>query len=225
MATVRGRLRIIEEGRIGTLGSGSAALLLTAGTFVVGDVGSLVTIEGAGVGGGDLYTSITAFTNATNVTLADVAATAVAGADVRLVIVDANTAAGLHLGPGLDWGSPGIAKSVLHQPGKDGEEETPGDRTNAQARIQLIILEQASYDAVADLHEVLLDALEAGHMHVWEWTPEGDPAATLVDAYRPETLPALHRGQTVRPDCTLYDGYIPIEVSRLPNPRGYRRYL
>lgn len=65
----------------GSMTLGSATLTdASAGTFTAGDVGSPITVTGAGSGGSTLSTTISAFTDATTVTLATTAITAVTNA-------------------------------------------------------------------------------------------------------------------------------------------------
>lgn len=54
----------------------------TSAPFTVGDVGKKIRVEGAGVAGADLDTTIATFVSPTQVTLTDAASTAVTGADV-----------------------------------------------------------------------------------------------------------------------------------------------
>lgn len=62
--------------------NGSKALNVPAGPFVSGDVGKTIAISGAGSGGGNLYTVITGFSSATDVTLYNAAGTTVASSKV-----------------------------------------------------------------------------------------------------------------------------------------------
>lgn len=55
---------------------------LTSAPFSAGNVGQLIVVEGAGLGGEDLETTIASFTNPTSVELTDAASTTVVGADV-----------------------------------------------------------------------------------------------------------------------------------------------
>ncbi len=66
----------------GSITSTMTTLTSATGPFVAGDVGSVVTITGAGPAGGVLTTRITVYNSATSVTVADAASTTVAGTGV-----------------------------------------------------------------------------------------------------------------------------------------------
>lgn len=74
---------LIGDGRRSTGGAmtgGSAVLTTTAGaSFGAADVGKHVLVPGAGTSGADLYTTISVYTSATQVTLATAAGTTVSG--------------------------------------------------------------------------------------------------------------------------------------------------
>src|SRR5437867_2357493 len=60
--------------------NGSPTLSSTSAGFTTGDVGKLVKVKGAAVGGNDLTSSISAFVSATQVTLATSASASVSNA-------------------------------------------------------------------------------------------------------------------------------------------------
>lgn len=62
-----------------TIASGSAAVQITNGVFVAGDVGKNIVIANAGATSAALYTTILAVNSSTNITLATAASTAVSG--------------------------------------------------------------------------------------------------------------------------------------------------
>lgn len=61
------------------IGSGTKTLNVPSAPFVSGDVGKTIIVNGAANGGGNLYTWVTAFSSATDVTLFNAAGTTVAG--------------------------------------------------------------------------------------------------------------------------------------------------
>jgi len=65
----------------GAITSGTPNFVSASSTFVAGDVGKIIFIDGAGVAGATLKTTISAFVSATAVTLAANASTTVTGAD------------------------------------------------------------------------------------------------------------------------------------------------
>jgi hypothetical protein len=67
----------------GVMNAGSHTLTSATAGFVAGDVGLQITVNGAAPNGGPLVTTISAFTNATTVTLTAAASTTVAGATVQ----------------------------------------------------------------------------------------------------------------------------------------------
>jgi hypothetical protein len=66
----------------GAMTASSATLTSASNPFASGDVGLHIIVRGAGAAGADLYTTISAYTNAGQVTLAATAGTTVSGAGV-----------------------------------------------------------------------------------------------------------------------------------------------
>jgi hypothetical protein len=64
----------------GAITSGTAAFTSASGTFVAGDIGRNIIVQGAGAAGVDLYTTILAVGSATSITLAANAGTTVSAA-------------------------------------------------------------------------------------------------------------------------------------------------
>ncbi len=74
-------LRSVNDGSIT---SGTSVLSSQGAVFTLADVGKRITVKGAGAGGSDLVTTITAWTSATQVTLATNAGSTVTGAQVSM---------------------------------------------------------------------------------------------------------------------------------------------
>jgi hypothetical protein len=64
----------------GAITSGAATFTSASGTFVSGDIGRNIIVQGAGASGADLYTTISAVGSTTSITLAANAGTTVSGA-------------------------------------------------------------------------------------------------------------------------------------------------
>ena len=64
----------------GAITSGAATFTSASGTFVSGDIGRYIIVQGAGSSGADLYTTISAVGSTTSITLAANAGTTVSGA-------------------------------------------------------------------------------------------------------------------------------------------------
>jgi hypothetical protein len=70
---------------------GTAALTVTGGNFTSGDVGKLIYVRGAGAAGATLATTVSAYTSATQVTLAANASTTVSNQDCLVATNDGST--------------------------------------------------------------------------------------------------------------------------------------
>src|SRR5262249_29870129 len=64
---------------LGNMTNASATLTATQGTFSAAIVGQHIIVKGAAAGGADLYTTVSAFTDSTHVTLSASAGTTVTG--------------------------------------------------------------------------------------------------------------------------------------------------
>lgn len=95
-----------------SMGAASTALTTAVDTFSAQDVGKLMLVRGAGVSGRPLATTITAYTNARTVTLANPSVGAVSGAYMYFGTDDTaaiNSALALAYGAGIgrvNWGGP-----------------------------------------------------------------------------------------------------------------------
>jgi hypothetical protein len=84
----------------GSIASGTTTFTASAATFAAGDVGKIITVQGAGASGGVLSAAISAYTSSTQVALSTAAGTTVSGADFAFgtddtsAILAAVTAAG-----------------------------------------------------------------------------------------------------------------------------------
>lgn len=75
----------VGDGKIGdgaVMNSGSATLTLSGGSFAVSDIGKYIRVVGAGSGGADLVTTISARASTSSITLAANASTAVTSAQI-----------------------------------------------------------------------------------------------------------------------------------------------
>jgi hypothetical protein len=109
-----------------TISSGSNALTATGAAFTGADVGKLILVPGAGTAGAVLKTTIAAFTNATHITLAANASTALTAAATNILYgtddhsaITAAQAAAVSAGNGLFWPSGNYLTSLTLFLGND----------------------------------------------------------------------------------------------------------
>lgn len=81
----KGDLRTVTDGAIT---SGLAIVTSATAVFTLGDVGKQIQVSGAGAAGVTLYSTISTFTNATQVTIALVASTTVTNATIKIYTDD-----------------------------------------------------------------------------------------------------------------------------------------
>lgn len=119
------------------------------------------------------------------------------------------------VGPNFDVGSPGLEKVSLFAPGIDGEDRVSDRRTNAVVTIPLVLPQTDEYTYLETSMAILNNWLERPET-VLEWRPTGSIDSLYMDTRRADFLPTLTRGQTIRPDCILFDGYLVAQLERLP---------
>lgn len=135
--------------------------------------------------------------------------------NLTTVLLDLNDGIDFTFGQGLDLGQPGLRKVGLSAEGVDGEDRVSDARTNATVTIPLTILPKESIDEIDALYDLLVPQLEAP-TNILERRRLGSGESFFMDTFRSDFLPTMERGQTLRPDCVLFDALVVIQVERLP---------
>lgn len=136
--------------------------------------------------------------------------------NLSTVRFDLNDGSDFLLAQGLDLGTPGLVKVDLGASGVDGRDRVSDSRTNAIVTIPLVIPPKESIDEIDALYDQLVDELEQSS-NVLERRRLGSEVSFFMDIVgRSDFLPTMERGQTLRPDCVLFDATILVQLERLP---------
>lgn len=138
--------------------------------------------------------------------------------DLTTVRLDLNDGIDFTFGEGLDLGEPGLEKTSLGAPGVNGEDRTSDKRMNTTVTIPLTILPRLDIDEIDALYDLLRVELERP-TNILERRRLGSSTSLFMDTFRADFLPTMERGQTLRPDCVLFDAGMTVQFERLPDQR------
>lgn len=128
--------------------------------------------------------------------------------------------AALQHGRGLNWGVAEVDRDWVGAAPADGQISLGDHYVTAQAFLPVIITQQATWDDVEDLHQLLTVELSKKKNKI-RWVPDGSSSEYIIRTYRTH-VPPLQRGQDAPNIETLKFDPVEIPIALPRHPKAKR---